>query len=359
MNAARDSHTRIENFLHNLAFKPWYPSVSLSNFESKIYKEKLTNLSVEKPVFITALPRAGTTLLLKLCVETNEFASHSYRDMPFLMTPLFWDRFSRGFRNSSTSKERVHGDGIFVNVGSPESFEEIIWKEFWPSYYKKDRIIPWSERTYPEFENFFFEHIKKIILLRGIGDKQVRYISKNNLNIARVHYLSKIIPDSTIIVLFRSPLQQAASLLKQHRNFLGIHKKDPFAQKYMKDTGHYDFGENLRPVDFKGWFSRVDSHDPNTLSFWLRYWINTYQYLLRRRNDRIRFFSYDSLCEEPHRALGKYGEILTVKNIELFMKNVDRIKIPQPHALDTDDISPTTFDQAQDLFFELQKAAKV
>lgn len=266
MRDFNNNHTKAEKFLHNLAFKPWYPSIALSNIETIVYKSQLSAISVKKPVFITALPRAGTTLLLKLCVETKEFASHIYRDMPFLFTPLLWDSLSKNFRSEGAAHERVHGDGIQVNLESPESFEEIIWKEFWPSHYKKDRIIPWKSVSFPEFEEFFLDHMRKIILKNGKGEKQLRYISKNNLNIARIEYLSKTFPESRIIILFRSPLQQAVSLLKQHQNFLRIHKEDYFAQKYMEDTGHYDFGENLRPVDFESWYRKENTPDPNKLS---------------------------------------------------------------------------------------------
>jgi len=176
------NHSRLDKFLHNLVFKSWYPRVNLSNIESSIFKKQLSTITVEKPVFITALPRAGTTLLLRLCADTQEFASHTYRDMPFLMTPLLWDQFSNSFRHSAPLKERVHGDGILVNVNSPESFEEIIWKEFWHDHYQKNRIIPWKDERNPEFKEFFTDHMRKITLLRGTETRNPRYISKNNLN---------------------------------------------------------------------------------------------------------------------------------------------------------------------------------
>ena len=200
--------------------------------------------------------------------------------------------------------------------------------------------------------------MKKIILLRGDKNKRVRYISKNNINIARIQYLSKIIPDSTIIVLFRSPLQHAASLLRQHQNFLEIHKKDPFAKKYMEDTGHYDFGENLRPVDFRNWISKGNPSSPNKLSFWLQYWINAYQYQLQKKNDQVRFFSFDSLCNNPKSSLERLGETLELKNLDMWMKNIDRIVQPKPHVISTSEIPLNILDNAEDLFIELQKAER-
>ena len=348
------SHSQTERMLHDMAFKSWFPRVSLSNIESQFYKNQLAAVSVERPVFITALPRAGTTLILELCMSTNEFASHAYSDMPFLMTPLLWNRFSKKFRNTGNLSERVHGDGILVNVDSPESFEEIIWKEFWPSRYKKNRIAHWMNSCYPDFEAFFNDHMRKIILLRSNEENQARYISKNNLNIARIEYLSSAFSDSTILILFRSPLQHAASLLKQHRNFLRIHNEDSFAKKYMEDTGHFDFGENLRPVDFNGWLSENPEFDTNTITFWLQYWINAYGYLMRNKNDRVRFFSYDSLCKDPQSGLERLGRILKVKNIGLLEENIKRITTPKPHIVDLNEIAPNILKQAEDIYFHLK-----
>ena len=126
--------------------------------------------------------------------------------------------------------ERAHGDGMMISVDSPEAFEEIIWKGFWPSRYLSDRIVPWAEPEFADFERFFRDHMRKIILLRsGVSSRHFRYISKNNPNISRIGYLKRVFPDSIIVVPFRAPLQHASSMLRQHRNFTKIHEQDPFA----------------------------------------------------------------------------------------------------------------------------------
>ncbi|MBG0770827.1 MAG: sulfotransferase [Anaerolineaceae bacterium] len=356
MKEYTEKHSQTEQFLHHLAFKPWYPRVPLANIETNRYKNQLAAIQVDRPVFITALPRAGTTFLLKLCVETGEFASHTYRDMPFIFTPINWSRYSRHFRKSSMLAERVHGDGILVNENSPESFEEILWKEFWPSHYKKDRVIPWKDLNYPDFESFFQDHMRKIIFLRGDGDKSMRYVSKNNLNIARIKYLRKAFPEAKIILLFRTPLQHASSLLRQHRNFLKIHSEDLFAQKYMEDTAHFDFGDNLRPVDFNGWFSKGRDHNPNTLAFWLEYWINTYQYQLNELGDQAIFFSYDSFCKDPQSGLKKLAKVLELSAAASLTGKADQIKKPKPHEIDVAEVPQALLLRAEETFHQLIEA---
>ena len=286
---------------------------SLSGIESRVYKASLSDIEVTRPVFITALPRAGTTLLLELCVETGEFASHTYRDMPFVLTPLFWERFSRMFKRSEEARERAHGDGMMISMDSPEAFEEIIWKGYWPSRYLVDRIVPWAEPDFPEFEDFFRDHLRKIMLLRGCDvSRRLRYISKNNLNIARTGYIKRLFPESIIVVPFRAPLEHASSMLRQHLNFMKIHQSDPFTSKYMKDIGHFDFGENLRPVDFDNWVSSGQAQDPESLLFWLNYWVRGYQYMLANAKQHVHFFAYDSFCEKPGPALKGLSELLEI-----------------------------------------------
>ena len=291
-------YSTLDRVLHRVAFKTYAAQVSLADIEDQVFAERLASCRIDQPVFITALPRAGTTLLLECCASVREFASHCYRDMPFVLIPCLWSRFSASFRQTSESRERAHGDGMLINFDSPEALEEVLWKTFWRRHYRRDRIIPWQNEDDAEFDEFFRSHMRKIILLRrGKDAASARYVSKNNLNIARTAMLHRLFPDSVIVVPFRQPLQHAASLLKQHRNFLRIHEEDPFASEYMRAIGHYDFGENLCPIDFGGWLDERESRDADCLAFWLEYWVVSYRSLLTENADFLRFLSYEALCE--------------------------------------------------------------
>lgn len=287
-------------------------------------------------------------------METQEFASHTYRDMPFLATPLLWDKFSSMFRRSDAPKERAHGDGMMISVDSPEAFEEVIWKGFWPSRYLRDRIVPWTEPDFPEFESFFRDHLRKIIMLRtGDDSEQRRYISKNNLNISRIGYIKRVFPESIVVVPFRAPLQHASSMLRQHRNFTKIHADDPFASRYMQDIGHFDFGENLRPVDFDEWYSSADTPDPDSLEFWLLYWVKAYRCLLTNAASHVTFFPYDLFCEDPGDWLAELGRVVRIEDMDPFTAQAERVAAPRPYDIDTGSISSDIMEQAEALYQEL------
>ena len=139
-----------------------------------------------------------------------------------------------------------------VGSDSPQALEEMLWLAFFPQRYSGDRIKPWPDSAdLGNFKLFFANHMRKIAALRRPGVR-ARYVSKNNLNISRISALVNALPDADIVAPFRSPLQHAASLLRQHRNFLELHARDPFAKAYMAAVGHFDFGANLKPVDFDG-----------------------------------------------------------------------------------------------------------
>jgi hypothetical protein len=346
----------LDRVLHRIAFHTVPAQLAIADMEDRIYEKELEECRVDRPVFITALPRAGTTMLLEFCANTGEFASHSYRDMPFVFTPCLWNRFSGSFRKEAKPQERAHGDGMLIDFNSPEALEEVLWKAFWKKQYCQDRIVPWSTdaEDVDDFKTFFQNHMRKIRAVRlGTNAANSRYLSKNNLNIARTSLLQKFFPEALIIVPFREPLQHANSLLKQHRNFSQLHKEDPFAAEYMLSIGHYDFGQNLRPVDFDGWLDRRQSKDADKLGFWLEYWTACYRHLLREA-DHLHFANYDALCMNPERGMRWMATTLGCREPEALVAAAAQIHRPRAVTIDTHDVSASILRDVQEVYDELQ-----
>ena len=346
----------LDRALYYLAFNTSTAQVALADIEDSMFSKQLSSCRIERPIFITALPRAGTTLLLECFASTSEFATHCYRDMPFVLIPCLWHRFSKSFQKTVESQERAHGDGMQVTPDSPEALEEVVWKTFWRRHYHKDRIIPWDNETDREFEEFFRSHMRKIIMLRNQqGADGVRYVSKNNLNIARTRMLNQLFPDSIIIIPFRHPLYHSASLLKQHRNFLSIHKEDSFASDYMRAIGHYDFGQNLCPIDFDGWFDQRESKEADSLSFWLEYWMASYKYLLQENPDLLNFFNYDVLCEDPEQGFKILAEVVDICNPDALMASATRIHHPRTKEIEANAVSSSLLEEVNLVYAQLQE----
>lgn len=359
--SATSSYSALDRLLHRLAFNTSVAQIAVADFENRMYAKELAKCRVDRPVFITALPRTGTTLILDCFARLPEFASHCYRDMPFLLTPCLWNRFSTRFQQDSELKERAHGDGMLVNVDSPEALEELLWKTFWRQHYQSDRITPWRvDEENDEFEEFFRNHMRKIMLVRrGQDAPQARYISKNNLNISRIQILRKFFPDSTIIVPFREPLDHAADLLEQNQNFLRIHEEDAFAAKYMRAIGHFDFGQNLRPVDFDGWFDKRMTKDSQNLAFWLEYWVAGYRHLLSEKVDGMHLVCFESFCDNPEQGLRTLAEVAEVRDLDTMLEPASKIYRAKPYELDLSDIPQPLQQEVNDLYTRLKQAALV
>ena len=57
----------LDRMLHRIAFSTYTAQLPLADLETQLFKSRLTAGRIERPLFITSLPRAGTTLLLEIC----------------------------------------------------------------------------------------------------------------------------------------------------------------------------------------------------------------------------------------------------------------------------------------------------
>lgn len=233
------------------------------------------NQTQDNHVFVAGLARSGTTILLNAIHNSNEFASLSYIDMPFVLAPNLWSKlfFQRQDRNFI---QRAHGDGIKISQYSPEAFEEVFWMSF------------------DENDKETIEKFKKYVHMINHRYQKERYLSKNNQNITRLDLISKTFPNSKILIPFRNPIQHSFSLLSQHRRFTKYSEKDKFISSYMKWIGHREFGPNYMPM-CKDNLYFTDYFDIN---HWLEQWYLIYQncFTTFKKNKNCFFVCYEQLC---------------------------------------------------------------
>jgi len=348
----------LDRMLYRIGFRGGTAQHAMADVEEMMYEAELDGIAADDPVFITSLPRAGTTILLKLLWKTGDFASHTYQDMPFVLCPLLWNQFSQRFAADDTTRERAHGDGLEVSATSPEAFEDMVWKHFWPEHYRDDHIRPWeADEQNREFSAFFETHMRKIIAVRRDRRPDAeRYLSKNNLNIARLAAPPAPLEDGTFLVPFRKPVQQAASMYRQHQRFLDIHEEDDFVREYMEAIGHHEFGKGLRPVDFDGWLD--EAADPSALSFWVQYWTAAYRHILKHAGASTILVSYARLTEEPTDSLAQLAEQLGVEKTALTAQ-ADQLRPPRSHSVEEADLPDEEVQEARAVYQRLDQKAAV
>ena len=246
---------------------------------------------------MTSLARGGTTALLNALYDVPDIATHTYRDMPFVTAPLLWNRVTGGKQRAVERHQRAHGDGLEIDLDSPEAFEEVLWKIFWPRKYAKNSISLWDAAiSNPSAEAFIGRQFCKVVAARQSQGKTkvshaARYCSKNNANIARIPYLLKTFPGCQIVVPVRRPESHSASLLRQHENFVKQQTDDAFVRRYMQDIGHFEFGLIHKPIAFSGF--DADKYNPATPDYWLAYWICVFQNVLQYKDTCTLVFQED------------------------------------------------------------------
>ena len=267
-----NNYSWLQQKLHKLALSSQLMREVMFDVESSSISTNQTN---DSHVFVSGLARSGTTILLNALYKSNEFASLSYKDMPFVLAPNLWSKLSL-HKQDTHLVERAHGDGIKVSAESPEAFEEVFWMTF-------------DERSKETKEKF-----KKYVQLISKKYHKNRYLSKNNQNIRRVESISSTFPNSKIFIPYRNPIQHAYSLLSQHKRFIGDSKKDSFISNYMKWIGHTEFGPNYIPIHDKDLCFKDDLN----INHWLEQWQLTYKHCYENlRNEKnVYFICYEELC---------------------------------------------------------------
>lgn len=348
---SKSNYNQTERIIHQFAFSSLSIQFTGADAEKLLYRNVYQSVKINKPIFITSLPRAGTTLLLEVLSRFPSLASHTYRDMPFLMMPLLWSRLSSTFQKQTQLKERVHGDGVKIGYDSPEAFEEVLWKTFWPEKYTNTHIQMWNAGDInEEARNFLIDHMKKIIALRRPNRKlDGRYISKNNANIARLNLIKNMFPDAKILIPIRHPIEHAGSLLRQHQNFLQLHDSEPFIRRYMADIGHYEFGDLHRPIAFPNLEELLANRNLLSPDYWLSYWVAAFEYL-QNYHDLVNFISYEKACREGKKAVVEICRKCEIPEENMLNEASGLFRSPPPPRFKKTDYSNRLMARAEDIY---------
>lgn len=341
-------YSLIDKTIHHLSFDSKLLTSTLNDIESFIYSKYYSKIAIKKPIFITSLPRAGTTVLLTSLYSSKKVKSYTYRNMPFIMNPILWSNFNKNFGRERKSVLRAHNDGMYINYDSPEAFEEVIWKYFYSEKFSSSSLPIWTDNDMT-FSHFLKEEIRKLLYSQGNSYENIRYLSKNNTNIARIQFLQKMFPDSIILVPFREPNSHIYSLYTKHNLFKELHSSDPFSLRYMADIGHYEFGKLHRPIQFPSFKERTSELSAETIDYWYIYWISAFNYLKGFNN--IHFLCYEELCRNPEYNVEKLFNFLDLKvNEEELNQATSLIHSAPVHMLPTRSISTNLKAEAESLY---------
>ena len=101
------NYSFIQKELHKLLLSRKLIKKIFFEIEKGLFLEKKFDFYADKHVFIGGLPRSGTTALLYYLYNSNDFASLTYSNMPFIMAMNFFSIFQKK-KNNKNLKERAH-----------------------------------------------------------------------------------------------------------------------------------------------------------------------------------------------------------------------------------------------------------
>ena len=119
------NYNLIQKILHKICFKYKIVNKSLYEIEKLFYlnNSEFQNVVEQKHVFIAGLARSGTTSILNYLYSSDEYASLTYKDMPFLLSVNLNSKIY--FQKRSKPQIRAHNDGVYYNLDSPEALDEV------------------------------------------------------------------------------------------------------------------------------------------------------------------------------------------------------------------------------------------
>jgi len=295
------NYSNIQRFFYKFVFSKKFINKSLFEIEKIIFLQDI-KIQDQQHIFISGLPRSGTTSLLNFIYSSNQYASLTYRSMPFVFSP----NLSKFFNKKKISKKlRAHNDGIIHDINSPEAFDEV--------FFNND-------------EEFIKEELLNYLKLICISENKKKYLSKNNLNFDRIDLISKLLPNCIFLIPVREPLQHTYSLLTQHLNFSHLQKEDDFILSYMNFLRHNEFGLNHKP-----WFNPVNHQNLSKIDYWLEQWCLFYKNILDcyQSYSNCHFIIYEELNNSNY-IKAKLEEINfdKINNLDLnYFKNSNKQEI--------------------------------
>ena len=304
-------------------------SFFLDKLETIALHDDIDKLRIEKPIYITGLARAGTTIILEMLSKHSDVATHQYKHilMPYL--PYLFSMITSIVKIYTKPFERFHKDGIIVTRESPEAVEEIIWRKFFDNNHNENiSNIIGGDTSNPKFEKFYQTHIRKLIL----NQNRSRYLAKNNYHVTRLEYLLRLFPSSKFLIIIRNPIDHIASLIKQTKLFLRMEREHPLLIDWLRISGHNEFGHHQLCINV-GNTERIHeirelwSFKETYIRGWAHYWRSIYNFIANQLdvNKKLKkatfIVRYDDLCESPGKII---DEIL--EHIELQTKKFETIK---------------------------------
>lgn len=190
---------------------PWAMETMLGLLQRTVIRPDISNIKVDRPIFLIGLPRSGTSMLQDIMCAHGDLAyvtnsMHSHRRV-FCAAEVMRKKL-----NIDCMGSRYLGDSVEVSAGSPND-AVCFWGE-WLKYGVYD--LDYVERKLSDYSEADLERIrddiKKMIWCFGGGNK--RFCTKNPMLIPDIVLVGQIFPDAKFVHIIRDARMSANSMRK-------------------------------------------------------------------------------------------------------------------------------------------------
>ena len=99
-----NNYSWLEQSLHKFALSSKLMREAQLDFELNFIRPDFEAIN---NVFVAGVARSGTTILLNAIYDSDEFASLSYADMPFVLAPNLWSKISSTSKHLDPKREHM------------------------------------------------------------------------------------------------------------------------------------------------------------------------------------------------------------------------------------------------------------
>ncbi len=180
-------------------------------YEQNIINVDISNITIDRPIFLIGLHRSGTTMLQDILC--------THPDLAYINNAM--DMYTRSFCGSEDIRKKMHlnfsmerylKDSVEVTADSPNE-----GYRFWQKLLKEDPCnLDYVERTISDFSLEELEHIKQSIrrVIWCYKGQNKRFFSKNPALVPYLPLLQDIFPDAKFIHIVRDARNCSNSMVK-------------------------------------------------------------------------------------------------------------------------------------------------
>lgn len=281
-------------------------------FERQMMNVDITNIRIDRPIFIIALPRVGSSMTQNIiCAHPNisyiSNTMHQFRRC-FCAAEDLRRRF-----NLNAEGERYLGDSVIIDTRTPSDAVA-----FWGEWFKEDFYsLDYVDRKIEDFSSDEIERIKgiirKMIWCFGSDGRADRFFTKNPGLISRILLLKDIFPDAKFIHIVRDPRMVANSLIKlyksDHAQLIKIRSK-------MRH-GVYDDKPFIPYPRLPNLAENIKKYGPEDIRTTAHIWNDAVSFINERKEQLPSFYEirYEDILANPKEMIFKIFEFCELPQI--------------------------------------------